>query len=105
MPPTQTTAPNICRASATAVMSELSIPRDDGYMRAYAGPAKSDADAAVAREVRGELELASAVVMEYAPLPKFVPTHVTNFGSTTSRSVARRNHACAGLEQILHSSS
>ena len=28
-------------------------------------------------------------------LPKFVPTHVTNFGGTTSRSVARRNHACA----------
>src|SRR5215831_19909127 len=43
-----------------------------------------------------ELELASAGVMEYAPFPKFVPTHVTNFGSTTSRSAARRNHACAG---------
>src|SRR5882724_8647721 len=40
-----------------------------------------------------KLELASAVVMGYAPFPKFVPTHVTNFGSTTSRSVARRNHA------------
>jgi hypothetical protein len=45
--------------------------------------------------VGAELELASAVVMEYAPLPKFVPTHVTNFGSTTSRSVARRTHARA----------
>jgi hypothetical protein len=45
--------------------------------------------------VGGELDLASAVVMEHAPLPKFVPTHVTNFGSTTSRSVARRNHARA----------
>jgi hypothetical protein len=31
-------------------MSELSIPRDDGYMPAYAGLGKSDADAAVARE-------------------------------------------------------
>jgi hypothetical protein len=58
------------------------------------GLAKSDADVAVAG-VGAELELASAVVMEYAPLPKFVPTHVTNFGGTTSRSVARRNHARA----------
>src|SRR5215831_16704063 len=33
MPPTQTTAPNMCRASATAVMSELSIPRDDVLLR------------------------------------------------------------------------
>jgi len=39
----------MCRASATAVMSELSSPRDDGYMPAYAGLAKSDADVAVAR--------------------------------------------------------
>jgi hypothetical protein len=52
------------------------------------GLAKSDADVAVAG-VGAELELASAVVMEYAPLPKFVPTHAT------SRSVARRNHARA----------
>jgi hypothetical protein len=27
--------------------------------------------------------------------PKFGPTRVANFGSTTSRSVARRNHAYA----------
>jgi hypothetical protein len=80
--------------ASTAVMSELSIPRDDGYMPAYAGLGKSDADVAAAR-VGAELELASAAVMGYAPFPKFVPTHVTNFGSTTSRSVARRNHACA----------
>jgi hypothetical protein len=36
----QTTAPNMCRASATAVMGELPIPRDDGYMPAYAGLGK-----------------------------------------------------------------
>src|SRR6516162_5942273 len=35
MPPTHTTAPNMCRARATAVMSELRIPRDEGYMLAH----------------------------------------------------------------------
>ena len=34
-PPTHTTAPNMCRARATAVMSELRIPRDEGYMLAH----------------------------------------------------------------------
>src|SRR3984893_15883165 len=34
-------------------------------------------------------------VTGYVPFPKFVPTHVTNFGGTTSRLVARRNHADA----------
>ena len=43
-----------------------------------------------------ELEPANAGVMEYAHFPKFVPTHVTNFGNTTSRSAARRNLARAG---------
>ena len=45
--------------------------------------------------IGAELELASALVMGYAPFFKFVPTHVTNIGSTTSRSVVRRNHARA----------
>src|SRR5262245_11541635 len=34
--------------------------------------------------VGAELELASAVVTGYAPFPRFVPTHVTNFGSDPS---------------------
>jgi len=32
---------------------------------------------------------------EYGPFPRFVPTLVTNFCSTTSRLAARRNHAYA----------
>ena len=35
--------------------------------------------------------------MGYVPFPKFVPTHVTNFGGTTSRLVARREIAGVGL--------
>jgi hypothetical protein len=38
------------RSFADRADAEHSIPRDDGYMPAYAGPAKSDANAAVARE-------------------------------------------------------
>ena len=34
-------------------------------------------------------------VTAYEALPRFVPTRVTNFCSTTSRSTARRNHAYA----------
>ena len=34
-------------------------------------------------------------VTAYEALPRFVPTRVTNFCNTTSRSTARRNHAYA----------
>jgi hypothetical protein len=52
---------------------------------------RSDTDAAIAKVSRAEVQL----ITGYAPFPKFVPTRVTNFGNTTSRSAAGRSHAYA----------
>jgi len=76
-------------------MREVSIRSNYGYMPDLCGAWQVGCECGCREGVGAELELVSAAVMGYASFPKFVPTHVTNFGSTTSRSVARRNHARA----------
>jgi hypothetical protein len=72
-------------------------PRVSGTLRQIEGGAQCNRYAELWRPLLPNQQTfqCGGCVMGYVPFPKFVPTHVTNFGGTTSRLVARRNHADA----------